>query len=185
MARGIPSAVRLSASRVGREPGVGGRRTKRQAGAGVNEPATSGSVATGQLHMPMTAERRRHGAQRLDMSESTRHPGQPCIEWLPSRLLRPAASSEVTRPGSGMSFRLIWLWLAARDPSVTWGQRTPSAPERGEGMPARRDQRSTRPATTRAGSTTARRGNGGNGNGRGNNSFWHETVVGIGSRTAR
>jgi|RhiMethySRZTD1v2_1073278.scaffolds.fasta_scaffold37454_7 hypothetical protein len=50
-------------------------------------------------------------------------------------------------------------------------------------MPAQRDQRSTRPATTRAGSTTARRGNGGNG--RGNNSFWHETVVGIGSRTAR
>jgi hypothetical protein len=30
--------------------------------------------------MPMTAERRRHGAQRLDTSESTRHPGQPCIE---------------------------------------------------------------------------------------------------------
>jgi hypothetical protein len=30
-------------------------------------------------------------------------------------------------------------------------------------MPARRNQRSTRPATTRAGSTTTRRGNGGNG----------------------
>ena len=37
-------------------------------------------------------------------------------------------------------------------------------------MPAQRNQRSTRPATTaRAGSTTARRGNGGNGNGRRNN----------------
>jgi hypothetical protein len=81
----------------------------------------------------MTAERRRRGAQRLDTSESTRHPGQPCIEqaaptgrstlwpaaiarslgfspaiemtrWLPSCLPRPAANSEVTRPGSGMSF---------------------------------------------------------------------------------
>jgi hypothetical protein len=37
-------------------------------------------------------------------------------------------------------------------------------------MPAQRNQRSTRPATTnRAGSTTARRGNGGNGTGRRNN----------------
>jgi hypothetical protein len=37
-------------------------------------------------------------------------------------------------------------------------------------MPAQRNQRSTRPATTtRAGCTTARRGNGGNGNGRRNN----------------
>lgn len=102
-------------------------------------------------------------------------------------------------------------------------------------MPARRNQRSTRPATTtRAGSTTARRGNGGNGNGRCNNraaywpvelsigtaidlvvegqhgdtfgiavcsqcasirpgsetsqrlpTIWHETVLGIDSRTAR
>ena len=42
-------------------------------------------------------------------------------------------------------------------------------------MPAQRDQRSTRPATTtRAGSTTARRGNGGNGNGRRENraAYW-------------
>jgi hypothetical protein len=30
--------------------------------------------------MPMTAERRRRGAQRLNTSELTRHPGQPCIE---------------------------------------------------------------------------------------------------------
>jgi hypothetical protein len=88
-------------------------------------------------------------------------------------------------------------------------------------MPAQRNQRSTRPATTtRAGSTTARRGNGGNGNGRRNNraadwpvelsigtaidqvvegqngdtwsetsqrlrTSWHETVLGIDSRTAR
>jgi hypothetical protein len=36
-------------------------------------------------------------------------------------------------------------------------------------MPAQRNQRSTRPATTGAGSTTARRGNGGNGNGSRNN----------------
>jgi hypothetical protein len=36
-------------------------------------------------------------------------------------------------------------------------------------MPAQRNQRSTRPATTRAGSTIARRGNGGNGTGRRNN----------------
>jgi hypothetical protein len=36
-------------------------------------------------------------------------------------------------------------------------------------MPVQRNQRSTRPATTRAGSTPARRGNGGNGNGRRNN----------------
>ena len=37
-------------------------------------------------------------------------------------------------------------------------------------MPAQRNQPSTRPAaTTRAGSTTARRGDGGNGNGRRNN----------------
>jgi hypothetical protein len=85
-------------------------------------------------------------------------------------------------------------------------------------MPAQRNQRSTRPAiTTRAGSTTARRGNG---NGRRNNraadwpvelsiataidqvvegqngdtgsetsqrlrTSWHETVLGIDSRTAR
>jgi hypothetical protein len=41
-------------------------------------------------------------------------------------------------------------------------------------MPAQRNQPSTRPATTRAGSTTARRGNGGNGNGRCNNraAYW-------------
>jgi hypothetical protein len=101
-------------------------------------------------------------------------------------------------------------------------------------MPVQRNQRSTRPATTRAGSTTARRGNGGNGNGRCNNraaywpvelsigtaidlvvegqngdtfgiavcslcasilpgsetsqrlhTIWHETVLGIDSRTAR
>lgn len=80
MAGGIPRAVRLIASRVGREPRGRGRRRERKAGAGVNEPAASGSVATGQLHMPMTAERRRRGAQRLDTSESTGHPGQPCIE---------------------------------------------------------------------------------------------------------
>lgn len=85
-------------------------------------------------------------------------------------------------------------------------------------MPAQRNQRSTRPAiTTRAGSNTARRGNG---NGRRNNraadwpvelsigtaidqvvegqngdtwsetsqrlrTSWHETVLGIDSRTAR
>ena len=36
-------------------------------------------------------------------------------------------------------------------------------------MPAQRNQRSTRPATTRAGSTTARHGNGDNGNGRRSN----------------
>jgi hypothetical protein len=100
-------------------------------------------------------------------------------------------------------------------------------------MPAQRNQRSTRPAATRAGSTTARRGDGGNGNGRRNNRAaswpvdlsigtaidlvvegrngdtfgiavcplcacilpggetsrrlhtWHETVLGIDSRTAR
>jgi hypothetical protein len=41
-------------------------------------------------------------------------------------------------------------------------------------MPAQRNQRSTRPATTRAGSTTARRGNDGNGNSRRNNraAYW-------------
>jgi hypothetical protein len=41
-------------------------------------------------------------------------------------------------------------------------------------MPAQRNQRSTRPATTRAGSTTARHGNGDNGNGRRNNraAYW-------------
>jgi hypothetical protein len=41
-------------------------------------------------------------------------------------------------------------------------------------MPAQRNQRSTRPATTRAESTTARRGNDGNGNGRRNNraAYW-------------
>ena len=42
-------------------------------------------------------------------------------------------------------------------------------------MPAQRNQRSTRPATTtRAGSTAARRGNGGNGNGKRNNraAYW-------------
>jgi hypothetical protein len=42
-------------------------------------------------------------------------------------------------------------------------------------MPAQRNQRSTRPATTMAGRTTARRGNGGNGHGRRNNraaSYW-------------
>jgi hypothetical protein len=41
-------------------------------------------------------------------------------------------------------------------------------------MPAQRNQRSIRPATTRAGSATARRGNGGNGNGRRNNraAYW-------------
>jgi hypothetical protein len=42
-------------------------------------------------------------------------------------------------------------------------------------MPAQRNQRSTRPATTMAESTTARRGNGGNGHGRRNNraaSYW-------------
>ena len=84
-------------------------------------------------------------------------------------------------------------------------------------MPAQRNQRSICPATTRAGSTTARRGNGGNG--RRNNraadwpvelsigtaavcslcasilpgnetsqrlqTIWHETVLGIDSRTAR
>jgi len=80
MARGIPRAVRLIASRGGPRTRGRGRRRERKAGAGVTEPATSGSVATGQLHMPMTAERRRRGAQRLDTSESTRHPGQPCIE---------------------------------------------------------------------------------------------------------
>jgi hypothetical protein len=88
-------------------------------------------------------------------------------------------------------------------------------------MPAQRDQRSTRSATTtRVGSTVARRGNGGNGNGRRNNraaywpvevsigtaidqvvegqngdagsetsqrlhTSWHETFLGIDSRTAR
>jgi hypothetical protein len=41
-------------------------------------------------------------------------------------------------------------------------------------MPAQRNHRSTRPAATRAGSTTARRGNGSNGNGRRNNraAYW-------------
>jgi hypothetical protein len=41
-------------------------------------------------------------------------------------------------------------------------------------MPAQRNQRSTRPATTMAGRTTARRGNGGNGHGRRNNraAYW-------------
>ena len=87
-------------------------------------------------------------------------------------------------------------------------------------MPAQRNQRSTRPATTRAGSTIARRGSGGNGTDRRNNraaswpvelsigtaidqvvegqngdtgsetsqrshTSWHETVLGIDSRTAR
>jgi hypothetical protein len=80
-------------------------------------------------------------------------------------------------------------------------------------MPAQRNQRSTHPATTRAGGITARRGNDGNGNGRRNNqaaywpvepsigtaidhlpgsetsqrlhTSWHETVPGIDSRTAR
>ena len=80
MAGGIPRAVRLIASRGGPRTRGRGRRRERKASAGVNEPAASGSVATGQLHMPMTAERRRRGAQRLDTSESTRHPGQPCIE---------------------------------------------------------------------------------------------------------
>jgi hypothetical protein len=50
-----------------------GRPRERKAVAGVNEPATSGSVATGQLHMPMTAERRRHGAPRLDTAVLTSH----------------------------------------------------------------------------------------------------------------
>jgi hypothetical protein len=80
-------------------------------------------------------------------------------------------------------------------------------------MPAQRNQRSTRPATTRAGSSTARRGNDGNGNGRRSNqasywpvelsigtaidflpesetsqrlhTIWHETVLRIDIRTAR
>jgi hypothetical protein len=40
-------------------------------------------------------------------------------------------------------------------------------------MPAQRDQRSTRPATTtRAGSTTARRGNGGNGRRNNRAAYW-------------
>ena len=41
-------------------------------------------------------------------------------------------------------------------------------------MPAQRNQRSTRPATTREERTTARGGNGGNGNGRRNNraAYW-------------
>jgi hypothetical protein len=76
MAGGIPRAVRLIAWRWAEKPGRG-RRRERKAGAGVNEPATSGSVATGQLDMPMTTERRRHGAQRLDTSESTCHPASP------------------------------------------------------------------------------------------------------------
>jgi hypothetical protein len=49
-------------------------------------------------------------------------------------------------------------------------------------MPAQRNQRSTRRATTRAG-TTARRGNGGNVNGRSNNRA--ASYLGIDSRTAR
>jgi hypothetical protein len=57
---------------------------------------------------------------------------------------------------------------------VTWGQRTPSAPERGEGIPARRNQRGTRPATT-----TARRSDDGNGNSGGNNraAYWPVELV--------
>jgi hypothetical protein len=50
-------------------------------------------------------------------------------------------------------------------------------------MPAQRNQRSTRPVTTHAGSTTARRGDGGNGNGRRNNraASW---LVGLSNGTA-
>ena len=79
MAGGIPRAVRLIASRVGREPGVGvGAGSGRRALESTGPHLRFGSHR--QLDMPMTAERRRHGAQRLDTSESTRHPGQPCIE---------------------------------------------------------------------------------------------------------
>jgi hypothetical protein len=56
-----------------------------------------------------------------------------------------------------------------RPPTWPWGQDTFGTRE-SEGMPAQRNQRSTRPAATaRAGSTTARRGDDGNGNGRRNN----------------
>jgi hypothetical protein len=79
MAGGIPRAVRLIASRVAENPGSGSAQGA-EGGRWSQRARTSGSVATGQLHLPMTAERRRHGAQRLDTSESTRHPGQPCIE---------------------------------------------------------------------------------------------------------
>jgi hypothetical protein len=47
-------------------------------------------------------------------------------------------------------------------------------------MPAQRNQRSTHPATTRAGSTTARRGNGGNGR-RNNRAAYRPVELSIGT----
>ncbi len=65
-------------------------------------------------------------------------------------------------------------------------------------MPAQRNQRSTRPAATRVGSITARRGNDGNAytsrsacllpereTSQRLHTIWHETGLGIDSRTAR
>ncbi|SCL18132.1 Nucleoside-diphosphate-sugar epimerase [Micromonospora rhizosphaerae] len=57
VAGGVPRAVQLIAPWGWAGSPGRGRRGERKAGAGVNEPATSGSVAAGQLHMPMTGER--------------------------------------------------------------------------------------------------------------------------------
>jgi hypothetical protein len=76
MAGGIPRAVRLIAWRWAEKPGSGSAQGE-EGGRWSQRARHLRFGATGQLDMPMTTERRRHGAQRLDTSESTRHPASP------------------------------------------------------------------------------------------------------------